>query len=71
MGVTCLLLLQPEGLHTANTATAVVGDAFQLLVEVMWNALELLRQHTVAQEQVRGWGGRTPAGVPLPLGGRG
>ncbi|WIA10269.1 hypothetical protein OEZ85_010467 [Tetradesmus obliquus] len=51
--VGALLACQPEGLHTANTATAVVGDAFQLLVEVMWNALELLRQHTVAHEQVK------------------
>jgi hypothetical protein len=48
----CCCCLQPEGIHTANTAAAS-GAAFQLLVEVMWNALELLRQHTVAHEQVR------------------
>jgi hypothetical protein len=44
--------VQPEGIASANTAAAV-GPAFQLLVEAMWNALEVLRQHTVAHEQVR------------------
>lgn len=49
VGLPCWL--QPEGIHTANTAGAV-GAAFQLLVEVMWNVVELLQQHTVAHEQV-------------------
>jgi hypothetical protein len=47
-----LCCLQPEGIASSNTAAAV-GPAFQLLVEAMWNALEVLRQHTVAHEQVR------------------
>ncbi|KAF6258309.1 hypothetical protein COO60DRAFT_1132069 [Scenedesmus sp. NREL 46B-D3] len=50
--VGALLACQPEGIHTANTAGAV-GAAFQLLVEVMWNVVELLQQHTVAHEQVK------------------
>eukprot|EP00879_Flechtneria_rotunda_P027809 GHRR01029811.1.p1 GENE.GHRR01029811.1~~GHRR01029811.1.p1 ORF type:complete len:266 (+),score=121.90 GHRR01029811.1:132-929(+) len=50
--VAALLTCMPENLHMSNTSTQS-GDDYQVLVEVLWNMLELLRQQMAAPEQVR------------------
>lgn len=44
---------QPEGIQQFNTLSDK-GAEYQLLVDVLWNAVELLRVHQVAADQV-GW----------------